>query len=42
VQAIQSLGGNINPWSAMTANGLSRQAEKQPNDFEKIWPGEKP
>lgn len=42
VQAIQSLGGNINPWSAMTANGLSRQAEKSPNDFEKIWPGEKP
>jgi hypothetical protein len=42
VQAIQSLGGNINPWSAMTANGLSRQAEKKPNDFEKIWPGEKP
>jgi hypothetical protein len=39
VQAIDTLGGNINPWFAMTANGLIRQAEKEPNNFEKIWPG---
>ena len=39
VQAIDTLGGNINPWLAMTANGLIRQAEQAPNDFEKIWPG---
>lgn len=36
-QVIESLGGKINPWFAMTANGLVRQAEKPPNDFEKIW-----
>ena len=39
VQAIDTLGGNIKPWSAMTANGLIRQAEKPPNDFEMVWPG---
>lgn len=39
VQAIDTLGGNITPWLAMTANGLIRQAEQAPNDFEKIWPG---
>ena len=39
VQAIECLGGDINPWFALTANGLIRQAEKPPNDFELIWPG---
>ncbi|MBC8125738.1 MAG: DUF2459 domain-containing protein [Gloeobacteraceae cyanobacterium ES-bin-144] len=39
VQAIESLGGDMHPWLAITANGLIRQAEKPPNDFEKIWPG---
>lgn len=39
VQAIDTLGGDINPWLAMAANGLIRQAELPPNDFEKIWPG---
>jgi hypothetical protein len=39
VQAIDTLGGNIRPWSAMTANGLIRQAEEPPNDFEMVWPG---
>jgi hypothetical protein len=39
VQAIDTLGGNIKPWSAMTANGLIRQAEQPPNDFEMVWPG---
>jgi hypothetical protein len=39
VQAIESLGGDLNPWFALTADGLIRQAEKPPNDFEQIWPG---
>jgi hypothetical protein len=39
VQAIESLGGRINPWFALTADGLIRQAEAPPNDFEQIWPG---
>lgn len=38
-QAIESLGGTINPWLAITANGIIRQAEKPPNDFEQIWWG---
>jgi hypothetical protein len=43
-QTIECLGGGIDPWFALTADGLVRQAEKPPNDFEKIWPGngEKP
>lgn len=39
VQAIEVLGGDFNPWLALTAEGLIRQAEKPPNDFELIWPG---
>ena len=39
VQTIEALGGEINPWMALTANGLAREAEKPPNDFELIWPG---
>lgn len=39
VQAIESLGGDFNPWFALTAGGLIRQAEQAPNDFELIWPG---
>jgi hypothetical protein len=39
VQAIEALGGDFNPWLALTADGLIRQAEKPPNDFELIWPG---
>jgi Protein of unknown function (DUF2459) len=39
VQAIKSLGGEMNPWLAITANGLIRQAEQPSNNFEKIWPG---
>jgi hypothetical protein len=38
-QVIDAMGGKINPWLAMTANGLIRQAEKPPNDFEQIWWG---
>ncbi|RPJ34265.1 MAG: DUF2459 domain-containing protein [Verrucomicrobiaceae bacterium] len=42
VQAIEELGGEFNAWFALTADGLLRQAEKPPNDFELIWPGESP
>ncbi|MES2659314.1 MAG: DUF2459 domain-containing protein [Verrucomicrobiota bacterium] len=38
-QVIESLGGKMNAWSAVTANGLIRQAERPPNDFEQIWWG---
>ncbi len=38
-QAIGAIGGDINPWWGLTANGLIRQAEKPPNDFEEIWSG---
>lgn len=39
-QAIDSMGGKINPWFAMTADGVIRQAEKPPNNFEQIWWGD--
>jgi hypothetical protein len=39
VQTIECLGGDINPWLALTADGLAREAEKPPNDFELIWAG---
>ena len=38
-QAIEALGGEIQPWLGLTAEGLIRQAEKPPNNFELIWPG---
>lgn len=38
-QTIEAIGGEINPWFGLTANGLIRQAEKPPNNFEKIWSG---
>lgn len=38
-QVIESLGGDMHPWFAITANGLVRQAVKPPNDFEQIWWG---
>jgi hypothetical protein len=38
-QAIESLGGEIDPWAATTAGGLVRQAEAPPNDYEQIWWG---
>ncbi len=37
VQAIESLGGKMSAWRAVTANGLIRQAVKPPNDFEQVW-----
>lgn len=37
VQAIECLGGKINPWLALTANGLIRQAEQPPNNYQMIW-----
>jgi len=39
VQTIECLGGDFNPWFALTADALIRQAEKPPNNFEQIWPG---
>ncbi len=39
LQTIECLGGDIRPWFALTADGLIRQAEKPPNNFEQIWPG---
>jgi len=42
VQAIETLGGDFNAWFSLTANGLIRQAEKPPNDFELIWSGRTP
>ncbi len=38
-QAIECLGGRINAWRGLTADGLAKQAERPPNDFELIWPG---
>ncbi len=38
-QAINSMGGSIDPWFAITAEGVIRQAEKPPNNFQKIWGG---
>jgi len=40
-QTIEACGGEINPWFALTANGLVRQAERQRNGFENVWPGRK-
>ncbi|RYD24230.1 MAG: DUF2459 domain-containing protein [Verrucomicrobiaceae bacterium] len=39
VHVIEALGGEMNAWFAITANGLIRQAVKPPNDFEQIWWG---
>jgi len=36
-QAIECLGGKMNPWFGLTADGIIRQVEKSPNNFEKIW-----
>lgn len=36
-QAIECVGGKINPWFGLTADGLAKQIVKPPNDFEKIW-----
>lgn len=38
-QAIEALGGRINPWFALTADSLARQACRPPNSFEAVWPG---
>lgn len=36
-QAIECMGGDLNPWFGLTADGLARQIEAPPNRFEKIW-----
>ena len=38
-QAIETMGGEINPWFGLTANGLAKQAQRPPNNYELIWPG---
>lgn len=38
-QSIEAIGGKMNPWFGLTADGLIRQAERPPNNFEKIWSG---
>ncbi len=40
-QAIEACGGDMNPWLALTANGLVRQAQRPRNGFENVWPGDK-
>ena len=40
VVAVQAaMVGGLADWFAVTANGLIRQAERPPNDFEQIWWG---
>ena len=39
VQTIECLGGEINLWLALTADGLAHEAVKPPNNFELIWSG---
>lgn len=38
-QVMESIGGKTHPWGAITANGLIRQAEAPPNNYEQIWWG---
>ena len=40
-QTIEACGGEMNPWLALTANGLIRQAERPRNGFENVWRGYK-
>jgi hypothetical protein len=40
VQATDALGCCINPWLAISADGLIKQAEKPNNGFEKVWSGD--
>lgn len=39
VQALETLGGDYQPWFGLTADGVIRQAERPKNGFEMIWPG---
>ena len=38
-QTIEACGGEINPWFALTADGLIRQAQRPRNGFENVWLG---
>ncbi|RYD40660.1 MAG: DUF2459 domain-containing protein [Verrucomicrobiaceae bacterium] len=38
-QVIETLGCKIDPWGTTTANGLVKQVERPPNNFEQIWWG---
>ncbi len=39
LQAVESLGFRINPWRALTADGLAREIQKAPMNFELVWSG---
>ncbi|MCX6879497.1 MAG: DUF2459 domain-containing protein [Verrucomicrobia bacterium] len=39
-QALEACGCEVNPWLALTANGLIRQAEHPRNGFENVWRGD--
>jgi hypothetical protein len=41
-QAIETLGGKINPWRATTANSLAKQLESKENGFVLVHDGLKP
>lgn len=38
-QAIEALGAKVDPYGATTANGLVKQIERPPNNYEQIWWG---
>jgi hypothetical protein len=38
-QTMEACGCHVNPWLALTANGLIRQAQHPHNDFENVWLG---
>lgn len=39
VQAMEAMGARMNPWTAITAGGVIRQAENRHNRYSQIWWG---
>lgn len=39
VQAMESMGARMNPWTAISANGVIRQASNRHNQYSQIWWG---
>lgn len=39
VQAMEAMGARMNPWTAISANGVIRQAENHHNQYSQIWWG---
>lgn len=39
VQALEAMGAKMNPWMAISANGVIRQASNRHNQFSQIWWG---